>query len=85
MKFEKKNCLFPTEVLDGAGRPCEQYKVVAVGAGRSSCSEWLCYSGVKVHDGHAIVIARRALLRYKLLKVLNPSLKNAGVQVSVVI
>lgn len=52
------------EVLDTAGRPCEQYKVVAVGSGRSSCSEWLCYSGVMVHDSHAIIIARRALLRF---------------------
>uniref|UniRef100_A0A3P8PAL9 A to I editase domain-containing protein n=1 Tax=Astatotilapia calliptera TaxID=8154 RepID=A0A3P8PAL9_ASTCA len=52
------------EVLDTAGRPCEQYKVVAVGSGRSSCSEWLCYNGVMVHDSHAIIIARRALLRF---------------------
>uniref|UniRef100_A0A3Q0QR40 Adenosine deaminase domain containing 2 n=1 Tax=Amphilophus citrinellus TaxID=61819 RepID=A0A3Q0QR40_AMPCI len=52
------------EVLDTADRPCEQYKVVAVGAGRSSCSKWLCYSGVMVHDCHAIIIARRALLRF---------------------
>ncbi|XP_040908010.1 adenosine deaminase domain-containing protein 2 [Toxotes jaculatrix] len=52
------------EVLDTAGRPCDQYKVVAVGAGRSSCSKWLCYNGTMVHDCHAIVIARRALLRF---------------------
>ncbi|KAM4726282.1 adenosine deaminase domain-containing protein 2 [Anableps anableps] len=52
------------EVLDTAGRPCKQYKVVAMGAGRSCCSGWLCYSGMMVHDCHAIIIARRALLRF---------------------
>ncbi|XP_040007427.1 adenosine deaminase domain-containing protein 2 isoform X3 [Xiphias gladius] len=52
------------EVLDTAGRPCEHYKVVALGAGRSSCSKWLCYNGTMVHDCHAIIIARRALLRF---------------------
>ncbi|KAK5615651.1 hypothetical protein CRENBAI_023979 [Crenichthys baileyi] len=52
------------EVLDTAGRPCEQYKVVAMGAGRSCCSSCLCYSGMMVHDCHAIIIARRALLRF---------------------
>ncbi|CAG5872180.1 unnamed protein product [Menidia menidia] len=52
------------EVLDTAGNPCEQYKVVAVGSGSSSCSERLCYTGRMVHDCHAIIIARRALLRF---------------------
>ncbi|XP_070700182.1 adenosine deaminase domain-containing protein 2 [Pempheris klunzingeri] len=52
------------EVLDTAGRPRELYKVVALGAGRSSCSRWLCYNGTMVHDCHAIIIARRALLRF---------------------
>uniref|UniRef100_A0A3P8TLT9 Adenosine deaminase domain containing 2 n=1 Tax=Amphiprion percula TaxID=161767 RepID=A0A3P8TLT9_AMPPE len=52
------------EVLDTAGHPCEHYKVVAVGAGRSSCSKWLCFNGMMVHDCHAIIIARRALLRF---------------------
>ncbi|XP_036974476.1 adenosine deaminase domain-containing protein 2 isoform X1 [Acanthopagrus latus] len=52
------------EVLDTEGRPCEQYKVVALGAGRSSSKSWLCYNGIMVHDCHAIVIARRALLRF---------------------
>ncbi|XP_028452306.1 adenosine deaminase domain-containing protein 2 isoform X2 [Perca flavescens] len=51
-------------VLDTANRPCEHYKVVALGAGRSSCSKWLCYDGTMVHDCHAIIIARRALLRF---------------------
>ncbi|KAM4545839.1 adenosine deaminase domain-containing protein 2 [Odontesthes bonariensis] len=52
------------EAFDTAGRPCERYSVVAVGAGRSSCAKWLCYSGLMVHDSHAIIIARRALLRF---------------------
>uniref|UniRef100_UPI0037E8211B adenosine deaminase domain-containing protein 2 n=1 Tax=Semicossyphus pulcher TaxID=241346 RepID=UPI0037E8211B len=52
------------DVLDTAGRPCEQYTAVALGAGRSSCSKWLCYNGTMVHDCHAIIIARRALLRF---------------------
>ncbi|XP_029304334.1 adenosine deaminase domain-containing protein 2 [Cottoperca gobio] len=52
------------EVLDTADRPCEHYKVVALGAGRLSCSKWLCYNGTMVHDCHAIIIARRALKRF---------------------
>ncbi|XP_053187029.1 adenosine deaminase domain-containing protein 2 [Scomber japonicus] len=52
------------EMLDTAGCPCEHYKVVALGAGRLSCNKWLCYNGTMVHDCHAIVIARRSLLRF---------------------
>ncbi|XP_041808717.1 adenosine deaminase domain-containing protein 2 [Chelmon rostratus] len=52
------------EVLDTCGRPCEHYKVVAVGAGCSSCKKWLCFNGTMVHDCHAVIIARRALLRF---------------------
>ncbi|XP_070774160.1 adenosine deaminase domain-containing protein 2 [Enoplosus armatus] len=52
------------EVLDTGGQPCEHYKVVALGAGRSSCRKWLRYNGTMVHDCHALVIARRALLRF---------------------
>ncbi|XP_047463233.1 adenosine deaminase domain-containing protein 2 [Mugil cephalus] len=51
-------------VVDSAGRPCDQYEVVAVGAGRCSCSTWLGYNGLMVHDCHSVVIARRALLRF---------------------
>lgn len=64
---------FLLEELDTGGRPCEQYRVVALGAGRSSCGKWLCYNGTMVHDCHAIVIARRALLRYKLLNTTGDS------------
>ncbi|XP_028322993.1 adenosine deaminase domain-containing protein 2 [Gouania willdenowi] len=56
--------VFIRELSDSAGNPFHQYKVVAVGAGRSSCSKWLCYNGMMVHDSHAIVLARRALLRF---------------------
>ncbi|KAM6911626.1 adenosine deaminase domain-containing protein 2 isoform 2-T3 [Lycodopsis pacificus] len=52
------------EVLDTAGVPCQRYMVVALGAGRSCCSKWLCYNGTMVHDCHAIIIARRALKRF---------------------
>lgn len=52
------------EVLDTDGNPCDHYQVVALGAGASSCQKWLCYNGTIIHDSHAIVIARRALLRY---------------------
>ncbi|XP_059207766.1 adenosine deaminase domain-containing protein 1 isoform X2 [Centropristis striata] len=52
------------EELDTANHPCEHYKVVALGTGRSSCSKWLCYNGTVVHDCHAIITARRALLRF---------------------
>ncbi|KAM9846435.1 adenosine deaminase domain-containing protein 2 [Aulostomus maculatus] len=52
------------EVLNTAGHPCELYQVVALGAGSMSCNNWLCYNGTMIHDCHAIVIARRALLRF---------------------
>ncbi|RVE64080.1 hypothetical protein OJAV_G00142650 [Oryzias javanicus] len=52
------------EMPDTAGRPCELYSVVALGAGRSTSAKWLSYNGMMVHDCHAIVIARRALLRF---------------------
>lgn len=64
---------FLLEELDTGGRPCEHYRVVALGAGRSSCGKWLCYNGTMVHDCHAIVIARRALLRYELLNATGDS------------
>uniref|UniRef100_A0A3Q3WKQ3 A to I editase domain-containing protein n=1 Tax=Mola mola TaxID=94237 RepID=A0A3Q3WKQ3_MOLML len=64
-RLERKIVSFPLlEELDMAGRPCQRYKVVALGTGHSSCMRWLCYNGTMVHDCHAIVIARRALLRF---------------------
>ncbi|XP_024921741.1 adenosine deaminase domain-containing protein 2-like isoform X1 [Cynoglossus semilaevis] len=52
------------EVTDAEGCPYHQYKVVALGTGSSSCNRWLCYNGTMVHDCHAIVVARRAFLRF---------------------
>ncbi|XP_075878435.1 adenosine deaminase domain-containing protein 2 [Nelusetta ayraudi] len=52
------------EKLDASGRRFYSYKVVALGAGRSSCRKWLCFDGMMVHDCQATVIARRALLRF---------------------
>ncbi|XP_062414252.1 adenosine deaminase domain-containing protein 2 [Pungitius pungitius] len=52
------------ELLDTAAVPYQHYKVVALGTGRSCCSEGLRYNGTIVHDCHAIVIARRALKRF---------------------
>ncbi|CAF92805.1 unnamed protein product, partial [Tetraodon nigroviridis] len=51
-------------VLDDKGRSFERYQVVALGTGNSSSGERLCFNGRMVHDCHAIVIARRALLRF---------------------
>ncbi|KAM3601830.1 uncharacterized protein V6R79_019744 [Siganus canaliculatus] len=50
--------------LDAGGQPCERYRVVALGTGQSSSKCWLRYNGVIVHDCHALIIARRALLRF---------------------
>ncbi|XP_076025221.1 adenosine deaminase domain-containing protein 1 [Genypterus blacodes] len=52
------------ELSDTESRPFNSYKVVALGAGHSSCRKWLCYNGTMVNDCHAIIIARRALLRF---------------------
>uniref|UniRef100_A0A803KFX6 Adenosine deaminase domain containing 2 n=1 Tax=Xenopus tropicalis TaxID=8364 RepID=A0A803KFX6_XENTR len=46
------------------------YAVVAFGTGDSCYQGWQDYSGLLVHDSHALVVARRALLRY-LYKQLN--------------
>ncbi|XP_054610485.1 adenosine deaminase domain-containing protein 1 isoform X2 [Dunckerocampus dactyliophorus] len=51
-------------VIVRAGQPCDHYQVVALGAGRFSCTDWLCFNGTIVHDCHAVVIARRALQRF---------------------
>ncbi|XP_034033959.1 adenosine deaminase domain-containing protein 2 [Thalassophryne amazonica] len=62
----------------------DQYQVVALGAGHSSCNNWLCYNGTVVHDCHAIVIARRALVRFLYKQLLlffddNPAGKGASI------
>lgn len=62
------------EKLDARGRRFYSYKVVALGAGRSSCRKWLCFDGAMVHDCQATVIARRALLRYHLWPVWLPAI-----------
>ncbi|XP_040179313.1 adenosine deaminase domain-containing protein 1-like isoform X1 [Rana temporaria] len=40
------------------------YEVVALGTGVTSYQGWQEYQGLLVHDSHALVAARRALLRY---------------------
>ncbi|XP_044124393.1 adenosine deaminase domain-containing protein 2-like isoform X2 [Bufo gargarizans] len=40
------------------------YEVVALGTGATWYQGWQDYHGLLVHDCHAVVIARRALLRY---------------------
>ncbi|XP_064205453.1 adenosine deaminase domain-containing protein 2 isoform X2 [Anguilla rostrata] len=72
------------EVTDTDGQPCEQYEVVALGTGKSSCSGWICFSGHVVHDCHAIVIARRALRRFLFKQLLlffsdDPSCKERSI------
>ncbi|XP_061558577.1 adenosine deaminase domain-containing protein 2 [Phycodurus eques] len=52
------------EVTDTSGRACDRYQVVALGAGRFSCTSWLCFNGTMLHDCHAMVIAKRALQRF---------------------
>ncbi|KAG8448911.1 hypothetical protein GDO86_015836 [Hymenochirus boettgeri] len=48
----------------------DKYEVVAIGTGNSCYQGWQEYNGLLVHDSHALVVARRSLLRY-LYKQLN--------------
>ncbi|KAM4687147.1 adenosine deaminase domain-containing protein 2-like [Rhinophrynus dorsalis] len=42
----------------------EKYEVVALGTGDSWYQGWQEYQGLVLHDSHALVVARRSLLRY---------------------
>ncbi|XP_072286658.1 adenosine deaminase domain-containing protein 1-like [Pyxicephalus adspersus] len=53
------------EQIDG-----DTYQVVALGTGVTCYQDWQEYQGLLVHDCHALVAARRALLRY-LYKEIN--------------
>ncbi|CAI9542683.1 unnamed protein product, partial [Staurois parvus] len=48
----------------------DTYEVVALGTGVTSYQGWQEYQGLLVHDSHALVVARRALVRY-LYKEIN--------------
>ncbi|XP_051901058.1 adenosine deaminase domain-containing protein 1 [Pristis pectinata] len=48
-------------VVERHGQP---YEVIAIGTGERNCNDPLCSEGRIVHDSHAVVTARRSLLRY---------------------
>lgn len=48
-------------VVERHGQPCE---VIAIGTGERNCNDPLYSEGRIVHDSHAVVTARRSLLRY---------------------
>ncbi|XP_062902601.1 adenosine deaminase domain-containing protein 1 [Mobula hypostoma] len=48
-------------VVERYGQP---YEVIAIGTGEKNCNDPLCSEGRIVHDSHAVVTARRSLLRY---------------------
>ncbi|KAM4641345.1 adenosine deaminase domain-containing protein 2-like isoform 2-T2 [Discoglossus pictus] len=52
-----------SEVVSGSVKG-EVYEVVALGSGDTCYQGWQEYQGLIVHDSHAVVVARRALLRY---------------------
>ncbi|XP_038648314.1 adenosine deaminase domain-containing protein 1-like isoform X2 [Scyliorhinus canicula] len=60
---EHQNCSssLAAFVVERHGQP---YEVVAVGTGEMNCNDPLFSEGRIVHDSHAVVTARRSLLRY---------------------
>ncbi|XP_069781284.1 adenosine deaminase domain-containing protein 1 isoform X2 [Narcine bancroftii] len=48
-------------VVERYGKP---YEVVAIGTGERNCNDLLYSEGRIIHDSHAVVTARRSLLRY---------------------
>ncbi|XP_053330141.1 adenosine deaminase domain-containing protein 2-like [Spea bombifrons] len=42
----------------------EMYEVIALGTGSTCYQGWQQYNGLLLHDCHALVVARRALVRY---------------------
>ncbi|KAM8952239.1 adenosine deaminase domain-containing protein 2 [Pelodytes ibericus] len=46
------------------GLKTESYEVIALGTGATCYQGWQHYQGLLLHDCHAVVVARRALVRY---------------------
>ncbi|XP_069098533.1 adenosine deaminase domain-containing protein 1 isoform X1 [Pleurodeles waltl] len=55
-----------------------QFEVVAMGTGDFNYSQMICFDGRILHDSHAIVVARRSLLRYFYRQLLLFYSRNAG-------